>query len=145
MTWVRRTTRTWIRAIHRDQRGLVGKLAVVWLLLVALLIVSAVDAASIALTTFKLSDTAVEAASDGAVEFSKGRSVDETCAVARTRVESMQPDLKLGKAFCQVNTETGRVTVTLRTTAHTILAGRLDMTKKYATIVQSETNGLSAV
>jgi hypothetical protein len=145
MTRVRRRTKTSMRMIHRDERGLVGKLAVVWLLVTVLLIVAAVDAGSIAFTTFKLSDTAVEAASDGAVEFSKGRNVEDTCKVARVTVESRQPELKIGKAFCEVDTDTGRVTITLRATARTILAGRLDMTKKYATIVHSETNGLSAV
>jgi hypothetical protein len=130
---------------NRDQDGFVGKIAIVWLLLLAVLAVAAVDATSIALTKFKLSDTAVEAASDGAVAFRKDRNVDEACQVARNTVEGLQPELKPGKNFCSADPETGRVTVTLRTTAGTVLAGRLDFTKKYAIVSQTETNGPSGV
>ena len=127
--------------LHRDQRGLVGKVMVVWLLLVAVLAMGAVDAGSIALTTFKLSSVATEAAIDGAVEFRKGSGAEAACAAVRTTVESMQPDLRLGKNFCEVDLSTSRVTVTLRTTAGTVLIGRLSFTKHYANVVASETNG----
>jgi uncharacterized membrane protein len=131
--------------LNRDQDGMVGKVAIVWLLLLAVLAIAAVDAASIALTKFKLSDTAVEAASDAAVEFRRNRDVTEACQVAKITVEELQPELKPGKNFCVADPETGRVTVTLRTTAGTVLAGRLDFTKKYVVVSQSETNGPSGV
>lgn len=134
-----------LRRLHRDQAGLVGKVAIIWLLLLAVLAVAAVDATSIALTKFKLSDTAVEAASDGTVEFRRGRSETQACAAARVTVEALQPELKPGRNFCSVDAETGRVTVTLRTVANTILAGRMQFTKRYVVVTQSETNGPSGV
>ncbi|HEY6566439.1 MAG TPA: hypothetical protein VI341_02885 [Actinomycetota bacterium] len=131
--------------LHRDQRGLVGKMMIVWLLLVAVLAVGAIDAGSIALTKFKLSSVGVEAASDGAVAFRNGSSAEAACAAARARVEAMQPDLRMGRNFCEVDPTTSRVTITLRTTAGTVLAGRLDFTKHYTIVVQTETNGPSEV
>jgi hypothetical protein len=131
--------------LHRDQRGLVGKMMVIWLLLVGVLAVSAVDAGSIALTTFKLSSVAADAASEGAAQFGKGVGVEASCLAAGTTVTTMQPGIHLGPNFCQVNPATGQVTITLKTTAGTVLAGRLSFTKHYTTVVRSETNGPSAV
>lgn len=134
-----------IREVHGDQRGLVGKLIIVWLLLAALIAVAAVDTVSITLSRFKLSDTATEAASDGAVDFRKSHDVTAACSAAATTVQTLQPEVKLGKNFCHVDPGTGYVTITLHATARTVLAGRLEFSKKYATVTQSETNGPSEV
>jgi hypothetical protein len=131
--------------LHGDQRGLVGKMMIVWLLLVAVLAVGAIDAGSIALTKFKLSSVAVEAASDGAVAYRNGSDAEGACLAAQATVEATQPDLHMGRNFCEVNPTTGQVTITLRTTAGTILAGRLEFTKHYTIVVQTETNGPSDV
>jgi len=50
-----------------DETGLVGKMIVVWILILALLAVAAIDAASIAFTTYKLADVGAAAASEGAL------------------------------------------------------------------------------
>ena len=42
--------------VRRDEAGLVGKMIVVWLLLLGSSRVTAIDAASIAFTTYQLSD-----------------------------------------------------------------------------------------
>jgi hypothetical protein len=137
--------RTTIRELHHDEQGLVGKLAIVWILILALLGIAAVDTVSIALTTFKLSDIATEAASDGAVAYRSHHSVTEACDAAKTSVASQDPALKVGPAFCRVDEPTGRVTVTLHSTARTVLAGRLSFTQDYTNVVDSETNGPSEV
>ena len=49
--------------VRRDEAGLVGKMVVVWLLFLAVIAVAAIDAASIAFTTYKLSDVGSTAAS----------------------------------------------------------------------------------
>ncbi len=131
--------------LHGDQRGLVGKMMIVWLLLVAVLAVGAIDAGSIALTKFKLSSVAVEAASDGAVAYRNGADAEGACLAAQATVTATQPDLHMGRNFCEVNPTTGQVTITLRTTAGTILAGRVEFTKHYTIVVQTETNGPSGV
>ena len=131
--------------LHRDQRGLVGKMMIIWLLLVAVLAVGAIDAGSIALTKFNLSSLAVKAAIDGAAAYRNGSDSVAACTAAQHRVEVEEPDLRLGRNFCEVNPSTGEVTITLRTTAGTILVGRVEFTKHYATVVQTETNGPSGV
>ena len=131
--------------LHRDQRGLVGKMVVIWLLLVAVLAVVAIDAGSIALTKFKLSSVAVDAASDGTVEYRKGSGETGACLAAQNTITTMQPDLRMGRNFCQIDPATGQVTITLKTTAGTILLGRLSFTKHYTAVVQTETNGPSGV
>ncbi|MGH2539394.1 MAG: hypothetical protein ACRDGK_02615 [Actinomycetota bacterium] len=129
----------------RDQSGLVGKAGVVWLLLVALLGVAAVDTVSIALTTFKLSEVAVEAASDAAVAFRSQHDVVEACDVARASVDAQAPALKIGRNGCTVDPPTGRVTITLRAVASTVLAHRFGPTEAYVDVLVSETNGPSNV
>jgi hypothetical protein len=131
--------------VHADQRGLVGKFMVVWLVLLAVVVVLAADGISIAVNTFKLSDVAQQAASDAVVVYRQGDTPAQTCEVARSTIASADPGLKLGKNFCIVNVETREVTITLRTTAHTFLVGRLEFTKDYANIAQTETAGESAV
>ena len=56
-----------------------------------------------------------------------------------------EPDLKPGKNFCTGDPEAVTITITLRTTAHTFALGRLDFTKHYTNITQTETAGESAV
>ena len=82
----------------RDQSGLVGKAAVFWLLLVAVLGVAAVDTVS-----------------------------------------------KIGRNGCKVDPPTGRVTITLKTVASTVLAHRFGPTEEYVDVLVSETNGPSNV
>ena len=49
-----------VNRAHRDQRGLVGKFMIVWLLLLAVIVLVGYDAVSIAITTFKVSDVAAQ-------------------------------------------------------------------------------------
>lgn len=130
---------------HRDQRGLVGKFMIVWLLLLAVIVLVGYDAVSIAITTFKVSDVAAQAASDAVVEYRHERDLTAACAVAQATIAADQPDLKLGKNFCTGDPEAVAITITIRTTAQTFALDRLDFTKHYTNITQTETAGESAV
>jgi hypothetical protein len=134
------TRRTW-----RGQSGLVGKILVVWLLLVGLVAVVAVDAASVAITTFRLSDTASNAATAGAAVLRGQRARDRVCEDARDVIEAEEPDLVIGRAFCKVDLQTETVTITLKQRAPTILAGRLSFSEDLTTIVVKETGRPSGV
>jgi hypothetical protein len=134
------TRRTW-----RGQSGLVGKILVVWLLLVGLVAVVAVDAASVAITTFRLSDTASNAATAGAAVLRGQRARDHVCDDAREVIEAEDPDLEIGRAFCKVDLQTETVTITLKQRAPTILAGRLSFSEDLTTIVVKETGRPSGV
>ena len=72
-----------VNRAHRDQRGLVGKFMIVWLLLLAVIVLVGYDAVSIAITTFKVSDVAAQAASDAVVEYRHARDLTAACAVAQ--------------------------------------------------------------
>jgi uncharacterized membrane protein len=123
---------------------LVGKVIVIWLLLVALLGVVVLDGASIMFTKFRLDDAAGLAASAAATAFRNGSTVAASCDAARQAAL----DDDAGIAFpantakwCKVDMQNGEFTITLHKQAKTILAGRLSFTKGYARVVQKETAG----
>ena len=89
-----------VNRAHRDQRGLVGKFMIVWLLLLAVIVLVRIDAVSIAITTFKVSDVAAQAASDAVVEYRHERDLTLPAPSPSATIAADQPDLKLGKNFC---------------------------------------------
>jgi len=124
------------------QAGMVGKALVVWLLIMAVLAVGIIDAVSIARTTLHVSEVAAVAASDGAAAYqSGGRSVARACEAVAATIAAHDQSLKLGRNGCTVDLANGRVTVTIKTAATTILAGRLGPTEKYTLVVVHEANG----
>ena len=124
----------------RGEAGFVGKFIVVWLLLLALLAVAAVDTASIMFTRFRLDDVAATAASAGVAAFrNNGRDVETACAAAQVSVQAADPQAQMSRSWCRVDSTTGDVTITLHKTATTLVAGRLSFTKDLADVVQRET------
>jgi hypothetical protein len=124
-----------------EQTGLIGKVVVIWLLILALLIVVALDAGSVVLTHFRLSDVAADAASDAANTWSGEHNTTAACQVATATVQEEDPTAHLTKQGCKVDASTGEVTITLRKKAKTILAGRLGFTEDLTMVTQKETNG----
>ena len=130
--------------LRHDESGMVGKIIVIWLLLVALLGVIVLDGASIMFTKFRLDDAAGLAASAAATSFRNGDTVATACAAARQAALDDDAGISFPAnttKWCRVNTQTGEFTVILRKEAQTILAGRLSFTKDYARVVQKETAG----
>jgi uncharacterized membrane protein len=124
----------------RGEAGFVGKLIVVWLLLLALLAVAAVDTASIMFTRFRLDDVAATAASAAVSAYrNNGRDVATACAAAEAAVVGADPNAQRSRTWCKVDTTSGDVTITLHKTANTLVAGRLSFTKDLADVVQRET------
>jgi hypothetical protein len=128
-----------------DERGLLGKLAIVWLIIVALIVVGVVDGASILVTRLHLSDLATQASIAGETDFASTHNVQHACAAAKTSILASDASLKLGTSFCTIDTTKGDVTITLHKDAKTILAGRLSFTKHWASVRDAETNGPSGV
>jgi hypothetical protein len=131
--------------LHQDERGLLGKIAVIWLLVIALVGVAAVDTASIIFTKFKLSDVAVNAANAGVAAFKTSKSGRQACEAAAATVEAEDESLELREGDCKVNARDGSVTIVLRTEAKTILASRLPFTEDFGKIVMKETVGATAL
>jgi hypothetical protein len=124
-----------------NETGLVGKMIVVWLLILALLAVAAIDAASIAFTTYKLADVGAAAASEGALVYKKARDVRDTCERVAQVVAREEATARVARGGCTVERPTGLVTVKLRRKANTLVAHRIPLTEKFAVVVVTETAG----
>lgn len=135
-----------MRTRLQDETGMMGKLVVVWLLLLVLAGVAAVDTVSIMFTTFHLADVATKAAGDGVDAFARTGNASQACTEAAAAIRAADDTIKLPKTgFCKVDPQTGRVTITIKKTANTFLAGRLSLTRHYAQVVHTETAGRSSV
>lgn len=127
--------------VRRDEAGLIGKMIVVWLLILALLAVAAIDAASIAFTTYKLSDVGALAAGEGALVYKRERNVRDTCERVARVVAKEEPAARLARGGCTIERPTGLVTVKIRKRASTLVAHRIPWTEKFAVVVVIETAG----
>jgi hypothetical protein len=125
----------------RGETGLVGKVVVVWLLLLALIGVAAIDAASIAFTTYKLSDLGSVAASEAARVFKRSHDVRDTCERVERIVSGKEPTARITRRGCSIERPTGLVTVAIRKQASTLIAHRLPWTEDFAVVVVTETAG----
>jgi uncharacterized membrane protein len=129
----------------RDESGMVGKLIVVWLVLVGVVGIAGVDTASIVFTKFQLSDTASNAATAAANAFSASHSVQIACKAAVDSVKIDDANATVPKNGCTIDAQTGEATVAVRKQAHTVVAGRLSFTRDLARVVQRETRGPSTL
>lgn len=127
--------------VRRDEAGIVGKVIVVWLLFLAVIAVAAIDAASIAFTTYKLSDVGSAAASEGALVFKNDHDVRKTCARVAKVVTAQEPTARVARGGCSVEAPTGRVTVKIQKRASTVIAHRITWTEDFATVSVTETAG----
>lgn len=123
------------------ERGLIGKLTLVWLLIAAVLVVAVIDGGSIALTRYHLSSIATNAASDGAASYALERDATTACEVAAASLHSEDPTAKITKKGCTLDTTNGAMTLKVKKQAKTILAGRLSFTRPYTIVTDTETNG----
>jgi hypothetical protein len=129
-----------------DERGMMGKLVIVWVLMLALAGVAAIDAVSIMFTTFHLADISVKAAGDGVTAYAHTGSATAACNEAAATIQAADDTIKMPKdGFCTVDPQTGRVTLTIKKTANTFLAGKLSITRHYTQVSHTETAGPSSV
>lgn len=123
----------------RDERGLVGKLLVLWLALLAVVLVGGVDAASITLTTIKASSAADKAAVRGATVFHLEDTRAEAFEAAMQQLSEDMPDAKLDPDDFVIDPPSGRVTVTITARASTLIVGRISFLKHYTKISETST------
>jgi hypothetical protein len=124
---------------RHDETGLVGKIIVIWLLVVGLLGVIAIDAASILFARFRLADTATVAAVTAANRYRSTRDQDRACGDARSVVERDAADAVMSRNFCRIDRATGEVTIVLRQEANALVADLLPFTEDFTKIVVKET------
>ena len=129
-----------------DERGMIGKLLVVWLLLLVLIGVAVIDGTSIVMARFQLSDAATRAATEAAASLNRGGSATEACEIAADSLDENDPDARRPRrTWCEVDTSDRLVTIRLRKDAGTLLAGRLSFTEELASVSVEESAGRSSL
>lgn len=131
--------------LRDGQTGAVGMMIVIWLVVVVVVGISAIDAGSIAFTKFRLADVASSASTQAANAFRVSPNVAAACQAAEASIAADDASAKLAKKGCVVDAQTGAVTITVRKEAKTIIAGRLGLTKKFTKVDATETNGPTAL
>jgi uncharacterized membrane protein len=131
--------------LRDGQTGAVGMMIIIWLVVVVLLGVTAIDAGSIAFTKFRLADVASSASTQAANAFRASPNVAAACQAAEASIAADDASAKLAKKGCAVDAQSGVVTITVRKEAKTIIAGRLGFTKRFTKVSATETNGPTAL
>jgi hypothetical protein len=124
--------------LHRDQTGMVGKIAFVWLLIGALFIVSAFDGIAIAFTKYHVEDLAGNAASVAAMNYKGSRKATDACDAATTYVTDHDKEAHIPTDGCSIDPDTGIATVTVRKVANTLVAQRLSFTRDFTHLESSQ-------
>jgi uncharacterized membrane protein len=125
---------------QRDQNpdaGMVGKLLAVWLAILVVLALAAIDTSSIVIAHLHVSNLASDAAGQAASDFHDNHDVAHACAVAKSSVQGTDPSVHIKARGCKINTATGSVQLVVTKHASTLILGRLGFTKKYTTITET--------
>ena len=126
-----------------DERGLIGKILVLWIVLGVLLLDAGIDTAQVLLTRFHVADAAQAAAFDAAATLRSSRGDrDASYQAALQAVHDVDADVKLTDFV--IDGQTGQVTVTVTGKASTLLAARIGFTKHLTKAKTTETSGAPA-
>jgi Flp pilus assembly protein TadG len=119
-----------------EETGLLGKGLLVGLIILALLVVAAIDGGAIVITKTSLSDTAQQASFDGASTY---RTTGDVRAAEQAASQTATGDGARLLHFT-VNKQTGDVTVTLAKKAPTVVIQRFSYTKKWGELRETDTS-----
>lgn len=131
--------------IHRDERGLLGKLALLWLLVAALLVVLGYDAVRIGITRFRVAEAAQNAAFEAATTLQQTRGDRKAALDAAVRAvldEGLEAERL--RDFV-IDPETNAVSVTVTDKAPTLLVGRIWFLRPFAKARSTETSPSSGL
>ena len=128
-----------LRAGAHDERGLVGKALVITLLILAVLGVCALDAVSILSARYRTADAADRAAEETAYAYKQSHDLRGACQTAVETVEEANHTARIPKGGCVIDPGTGDVTITVRETASTIVAKRVDSLEDLTKVVATST------
>lgn len=128
--------------VRSDERGLIGKILVLWLVLGLLLVVFAYDGIQVAVTRFRVADTAQSAAYEAAstLRSTNGDSA-EAYQAAQQVVADAGSDLRL--SGFTIDPQTDQVTLTVTHKAPTLLMGRIGFLKSFTKARTTETSELT--
>lgn len=122
--------------LARDERGLVGKLLVLWLVFLALVVVTLYDAGSIAFARLRVADLAQDAAFASAQRFDETGERRQAVRTALATIASSDEDARLSELEIS---RRGEVTVVVTDQASTLLAGRIGFLDHLAIVTGSDT------
>ena len=105
----------------RDDRGLVGKILVLWLLLVAVVVVLAIDAGSILLVRFRASDVAKDASASAAAVLRENGDEQQAKLAALATIADADEAVRLKR----IDVGRHEVRVVLAARADTLLVDRI--------------------
>ncbi len=129
--------------VHRDERGLVGKILVLWLVLAALLAVLAYDGIRIAVTKFRVADAAQSAAFQSATTLKSTRGDrDAAYRAAQDAVAEADDGLRLAEFVIDPGSDEIRVTVAKK--APTILVERIGFLSPLTRARTTETSSIAS-
>jgi hypothetical protein len=119
-----------------DETGLLGKGLVVGLIILALLVIAAVDGGAIVITKTNLSDTAQQASFDGANTYKTTRDV----RAAEQAADQTAKDDGARLVKFNVDSSTGDVTVTVAKQAPTVVIQRFSFSKEWGQLKETDTS-----
>ena len=125
------------RSLH-DQAGLIGKIAVFWIIAALLAALLILDGLSIVLTTFRLSSTAQGAASAAATTYKNVHDAPAACEAAGVELLRDNTPVPESEGWCKITTS-GSAVISLHTVASSLVLGRLSVTEDYTKISVKET------
>jgi len=117
----------------RDDRGLVGKMLLVWLLLLAVLVVGAIDAGSILLTRTRAADLAKDASVSAAEALRQSGDEEQAKLAALDTIADADEPVRLKS----IDVGRREVTVVLRVHADTLVVGRIPFLDDLARVTVS--------
>jgi uncharacterized membrane protein len=129
----------------RSQRGFIGKIIIVWLIIVAIFGVAAIDTASILFTKYHVTDLAGTAASTAADSYQSTKNQDTACQAAAQYVASQDSQAHIPNGGCTINTTSGEATVTVRKVASTIAVKHIPPLRKFDHVSSTQSSGPSVL
>jgi uncharacterized membrane protein len=131
--------------LRHAQTGAVGMIIIIWLGVVLLFGICAIDAGSIAFTKFRLADVASSASTQAANAYRASPNIAAACQAAANSIVADDPSAKLGKKGCVIDPRSGTATITVRKEAKTIIARHVGFTKTFTKVSATESNGPTAL
>jgi len=125
------------RSLH-DQAGLIGKIAILWIVILLVVGLLVLDTISIVLTTFRLSSTAQGAASTAATTYHSGHDEEKACVAAEPDLLNDNVSVPNNDTWCKIDPTSGEATITLKTTASSLILGRVSFTRDFTKVEVKE-------
>ncbi|MEX0743230.1 MAG: hypothetical protein WD248_02620 [Actinomycetota bacterium] len=123
-------------SVRTDERGLIGKIILIWLVILGLVVVALIDGGSIVLARLRTNDLARDAAFAAEERFSETGKRRQAVRAALATIAETDEDAHLVELEVS---DRGDVTVVVTDRAGTLLVGRLGILEDLTTATASDT------